>query len=352
MPGIFGDAVLRLLREHWGTAWKNAKGINTNNESPSLLYDDLDSGVQQFADEVYAVLSTARIELTEPIQFTRADGMTGPMMQFFDDSEGPTITIEGDNERTDINIGGINHSVNISNNNQWQDGDSFYIQNIEGDISYSDDVANNVIIDEGDNVTIINPGGGTGGGGGDDSSRRWGKITGEGTEDKSWNFDVYPQGPFVNQTTEVENVELVGATDNWVLPVDLWAEIHQVGNKLFFFLPTLPMYEGVVTANNADTLTVEADGGTYTVAKTYNLRRTPFHNQTVNTITYIYSSNSERIAQKNINGQIVSETQKIVPQYVTNTSRVTFGWSLSGTGVDDVNWVVVGDDRSWAGVCS
>ncbi len=84
------------------------------------------------------------------------------------------------------------------------------------------------------------------------------------------------------------------------------------------------------------------------VAKNWESRRTPFDGATWNSISYVYSSNSERVATSGD-----SETQVIVPSYVAN-QEIRATRIIGGTGVtDSAGGPVLWEDenrggRAWA----
>lgn len=106
--------------------------------------------------------------------------------------------------------------------------------------------------------------------------------------------------------------------------------------------------QGTVTAVSTDTLTVEnVSGDSVEVARPYLLRVTPFDGTTVNTISYVYNNNEERVATSTISPGI-SQTQVIIPDYVPSQSIIYYT-RTNTTNITSVVFVDLNvDGRAWA----
>lgn len=107
-----------------------------------------------------------------------------------------------------------------------------------------------------------------------------------------------------------------------------------------------------ITAINADTLTCETitQNKTITVMKPYSLRRTPFDNQTVNGIDYVYSTDILRVATGIVDSVSVDEIQMVTPDYVVGDSIVIHKMNAPVTVGTDNHWFKDKnvDARVWA----
>lgn len=346
LRSFFFPQLQRLLRDKFGATLSIPTGIDSENNQ--LVYESRDTGVQTLAEEMYAILATTGpIKLNEPVQFERGDGYTGPLMEFIDNSEGPTITIGGDNTQTNINLGNITHSVNTSLNTEITNGDTFNITNVEGD----PDVTQETLPDNG--VVTTGPGGGStqipdspG------SQSKPGKIvSGSGT---TYKIDYYGDGPFESKTETIDGAICFGAESGWKLRPGTWVDVKKSGNKHWFINPPLTIIHQVeIFSNRADTMLVVGEE-VGEVAKPATLRRTPFDGENINGITYSYNSNDERTATLS-NG--VQETQRVIPLLEEHEATIFVAWIPTGTGVSDSNgepihWLDLNvDGRAWAGVC-
>lgn len=94
---------------------------------------------------------------------------------------------------------------------------------------------------------------------------------------------------------------------------------------------------------------------TVNVAKPFELRHTPFHGATIaypdgnGDITYSYSSQRARTASRTIDGDTLTETQIVIPDYWVGDIIVAARSLIGGTGVTVSGTVLVWEDINTAG---
>lgn len=100
----------------------------------------------------------------------------------------------------------------------------------------------------------------------------------------------------------------------------------------------------LVSVSNDYLVCTDANGNTVNIAKPYELRYTPFHGQTINGITYTYSSSTQRSATDGTD----TETQYITPNYVAG-AEIIASKVKGGTGVTSAGSYLEHDQgRAWA----
>jgi hypothetical protein len=111
---------------------------------------------------------------------------------------------------------------------------------------------------------------------------------------------------------------------------------------------------GVTCEVGADGRAANAGGTSVYIAKNWRHRKTPFHNKTWNGISYVYSSNVERVATS----PTKTETQVITPPYVVG-DIILAGTGFLGVGAlgligraiegSRIVWLDLNDDgRAWS----
>jgi hypothetical protein len=104
----------------------------------------------------------------------------------------------------------------------------------------------------------------------------------------------------------------------------------------------------LVTHNNDYLVCEDSAFNTFSVAKPYELRRTPFDTETINGVTYTYASASERSATDGVD----TETQYITPDYVAGHEIYAIkpkgGTGLVDGDTNDIIWLEVNQGRAWA----
>jgi hypothetical protein len=340
LRSLFSPGVLRLMRDHWGAKFSIPTGINS--ETGQLEYGDpRDTGVQELAEEIYAIMATVGpIKLNDPVQFQRADGYTGPLFEFTD-GEGPTISIKGPNEQTNIEIGGIQHTSDLALNNDYSQATPFTINEGKGD-------------PDGATFVYAPPGFTFPGSGGTETGpeeRKGESVPGriDGGSGTTYTVDYYADGPFVAATIQLEDVVCLGAEDSWKIRPGTWVDVRRTGDTFWFTQPALTiMRQCTLTGVDEDTLDVtDQDGNAIVIAKPYLLRLTPFDGQVHNGIVYNFGA-STTLREATLGA--TTEEQKVIPQYVTG-DVVFAAWVIDGSGVSGVNWQDINTDgRAWAKV--
>ncbi len=358
--GMHEPAVNRIPREHWGAAIQLATGIDISSGIPKLIFDTVDTGVNAFAEEVFAILkSPGPIQVSAPIQFARAPDYKGPLFDFQNGGDEYTIiNMEGDDQRTEINLGDITHSSTLTFNEayDYSTNNNFTINNVEGDTNTT-------------NITVTNnpDGGGGGGGGGQPQEQKllWGKIVGG--SGANYDVDTYPEGPFLPSATNVSAI-CMGATTGWTLPwedLDLWVKLEFSAGQFFFLPPPIPTFNVTLDTMGQDSMIVNAPFGSVFAAKPYELRVNPFDGETVNwngtDVGYDYQG---QIVEREATVGLVSENQRIIPEYIEHAANaihdgtLQIAWAINGTGVNDDNGDEIGwydinvAGRAWSGVCA
>ena len=268
LGSFFDPQALRLLKEHW--------------KDPQML-----------AEEIYAIMATtAPVKLNGPLRFERADGYTGPMFEFVD-GDGPTISITGGNSRTDINQGGINHSSNLTLNTNIEESDPFIIQEGTGNTSGGTYNPTTTYI----GVPTL-PGVPQGPGQENKSQSTPGRITGG--SGKTYSVAYYANGPYEAVTETLHNVECLGADDLWEIKANTWVDVRKSGDRYYFLQPPISITRKMtIDTVVGDTFWgLDADSNRYSVAKPYLLRKTPFDGEEHNGISYTYTGNSTRTAER------------------------------------------------------
>jgi hypothetical protein len=106
-----------------------------------------------------------------------------------------------------------------------------------------------------------------------------------------------------------------------------------------------------LVGNPYDMIAGAASSKQVAIAKPWKLRVTPFDGQTINGISYVYSSHVQRTAT---NADADEEIQVVVPDYLAGTDYVLAVYCPQGTAVADWNskatiWQDVNyDGRAWA----
>ncbi len=101
-----------------------------------------------------------------------------------------------------------------------------------------------------------------------------------------------------------------------------------------------------ITCNSWDGTTLGTED--VLIAKPYLLRKTPFHNLTRNSVSYVYSTDVKRTATKSPD----TETQVIVPEYVVGDIILALSNIIGGTSITSpqiIIWNEVNESgRAWA----
>lgn len=85
------------------------------------------------------------------------------------------------------------------------------------------------------------------------------------------------------------------------------------------------------------------------VAKPYDLRRTPFDGQTINGISYAYSTSQNRIVSSTISGSFFRSFQIVAPLYEVGSRILALKLSADATGDEDATWQDMNSTgRAWA----
>lgn len=141
------------------------------------------------------------------------------------------------------------------------------------------------------------------------------------------------------------NYEDTGDVTTWY--PSPWIDIN-------FYNPTIPPQCVTVSDVQDDVLEVTRGSETFYVAKPPNLQKTPFHNQTVNGITYDYEANPPGAGSqtREADNGSTTEEQEIVPQYSVG-DKLTIIKVGNGTGATtdagyDTYWQDLNvDGRTW-----
>ena len=287
MRALFGNAVQRLLGNHWGTK-----------------VNGTDTGVHPAMEELAAIFASQRpIELSEPLQLNwNGDDQTPPIQIHMTGDAPSAIGIYGPNgERTLLGFG-------LGNEGLWANA---YVPLLQMEVPYE---------------TI-------------DARYRDGRYQGSG-------IDTTPKGESHHgNSTGSGTLNLGGGSSTLHTTNNEYntTNFNQWLLQLFNNQSMLGSRHGTLVASFDDYVTVNVDGETLYVAKPYWMQQHKFDGETVGGITYTYSNDQTREADDGSD----TEVQIVIPAY-TAGDEIFCDTVANGTGISLAPDWVEKHTRVWA----